>query len=77
MVSGDEWKTTARARSAALWGLIGGFAFLTLAQGYRLIAGSSLPVSSTGLAAIAAGIAVTSGGIAYVTEHRLRAKRRT
>jgi len=75
--TGEASVGDARAKSAALWGLVGGFAFLALAQGYRLVAGGDLPVSFAGLAAIAAGIAVASGGIAYVTEHRLRAKRRT
>ena len=66
----------ARTRSAALWGLVGGFAFLVLAQGY-LIADGDLPFGIAGLFAFAAAIAVASGGLAYATEHRLRAKRRT
>jgi hypothetical protein len=65
-----------RARSAALWGLVGGFAFLVLAQGYLLLDGD-LPFGYGGLFALAAAIAVASGGIAYATEHRLHAKRRT
>ncbi len=64
----------ARAKSAALWGLVGGFAVLALAQGVRLVAGD-LPVGSAGLVGLAAAIALASGGIAYATEHRLRAKR--
>ncbi|TKX78000.1 hypothetical protein EXE53_23545 [Halorubrum sp. SD626R] len=75
--TGGAATVSARAKSAALWGLVGGFSFLALAQGYRLVAGGDLPVSVAGLAAIAAGIAVASGGIAYATEHRLHAKRRT
>ncbi|PAU85181.1 hypothetical protein CK500_00480 [Halorubrum salipaludis] len=66
----------ARARSAALWGLVGGFAFLVLAQGYLLLDGD-LPFGYAELFAIAGAIAVASGGIAYATEHRLHAKRRT
>ena len=66
----------ARARSAALWGLVGGIAFLALAQGYLLVDGD-LPFGYVGLFALAGGIAAASGGIAYATEHRLRAKRRT
>ncbi|WP_123623279.1 hypothetical protein [Halorubrum sp. CSM-61] len=66
----------ARARSAALWGLVGGFAFLVLAQGYLLLDGD-LPFGYAGLFALAGAIAVASGGIAYATEHRLHAKRRT
>jgi hypothetical protein len=65
-----------RARSAALWGLVGGFAFLVLAQGYALT-GGDLPFGYAGLFALAVAIAVASGGIAYATEHRLHAKRRT
>ncbi|MFO8115957.1 MAG: hypothetical protein R6U01_11505 [Halorubrum sp.] len=64
----------ARAKSAALWGVVGGLAFLVLAQGV-LIAAGALPVGYGGLVALAAAIAVASGGIAYATEHRLRAKR--
>jgi hypothetical protein len=63
-----------RAKSAALWGLVGGIAFLALAQGFLLVAGE-LPVGYGGLAGVAAAVAVASGGIAYATEHRLRAKR--
>ncbi|WP_200530304.1 hypothetical protein [Halorubrum sp. LN27] len=66
----------ARARSAALWGLVGGFVFLVLAQGYLLLDGD-LPFGYPRLFAIAGTIAVASGGIAYATEHRLHAKRRT
>lgn len=64
----------ARAKSAALWGVVGGFAFLVLAQGVLLAAGD-LPVGYGGLIGLAAAIAVASAGIAYATEHRLRAKR--
>jgi len=64
----------ARAKSAALWGLVGGFAFAVLAQGFLLVAGD-LPVGYGGVAGLAAAVAVASGGIAYATEHRLRAKR--
>ncbi len=66
--------TRDRAKSAALWGLVGGFAFLVLAQGSLLVAGD-LPVGYGGLIGLAAAIAVASGGIAYAAEHRLRAKR--
>ncbi|QKY16167.1 hypothetical protein [Halorubrum sp. CBA1229] len=64
----------ARAKSAALWGLVGGFAFLVVAQGFLLVAGG-LPVGYGGLIGLAAAIAVASAGIAYAAEHRLRAKR--
>ncbi len=59
-----------------LWGLVGGFAFLVLAQGYLLV-GGALPFAYAGLFPIAGTIAVVSGGLAYATEYRLRAKRRT
>jgi hypothetical protein len=65
-----------RARSAALWGLVGGFAFLVFAPGYLLF-GGDLPVGYAGLFALAGAIALASGGIAYAVEHRLHAKRRT
>ncbi|MGM0448756.1 MAG: hypothetical protein ACQERM_10975 [Methanobacteriota archaeon] len=67
----------ARARSAALWGVVGGFAFLVLAQGYRLLGSGSLPVGLGGLALVALGVGVASGGLSYLAEARLRAKRRT
>ncbi|MFC7188019.1 hypothetical protein [Halorubrum yunnanense] len=63
----------ARAKSAALWGLVGGFSFLVLAQGFRIAAGD-LPVGYGGVIGLAAAVAVASGGIAYATEHRLRTK---
>ena len=64
----------ARAKSAALWGLVGGFGFVVLAQGFLIVAGD-LPVGHGGVVGLAAAVAVASGGIAYATEHRLRAKR--
>ena len=64
----------ARAKSASLWGVVGGFAFLVLAQGL-LIVGGPLPVGYGGLVGLAAAVAVASGGIAYATEHRLQSKR--
>ena len=67
----------ARARSAALWGVVGGFAFLALAQGYRLVGPGSLPLGLAGLALVAVGVAVASAGLSYLAEVRVRAKRRT
>ncbi|ELZ59156.1 MULTISPECIES: hypothetical protein [Halorubrum] len=67
----------ARARSAALWGAVGGFAFLALAQGYRLLGSGSLPVGIGGQALVAFAVAAASAGISYAAEARLRAKRRT
>ena len=66
-----------RARSAALWGAVGGFAFLALAQGYRLVGPGSLPVGLGGLALVGLAVAVGSAGITYLAEARVRAKRRT
>ncbi|QAU12938.1 hypothetical protein EKH57_09515 [Halorubrum sp. BOL3-1] len=66
-----------RARSAALWGIVGGVAFLALAQGYRLVAAASLPIGVGGLALVAVGVAAASAGLSYLIEARLRAKRRT
>ena len=66
-----------RARSAALWGLVGGIAFLALAQGYRLLGPGPLPVGLWGLALVALGVAAASAGVTYLVEARLRAKRRT
>jgi len=65
-----------RATSAALWGGVGGLAFLALSQGYLLV-GGDLPVAYAWLLAFAGAITVASATIAYATEHRLRAKRRT
>ena len=67
----------ARARSAALWGIVGGFAFLALAQGYRLLGPGSLPVGLGGLALVGVAVAAASAGITYLAEARVRAKRRT
>ena len=67
----------ARARSATLWGVVGGFAFLALAQGYRLLGPGSLPVGLGGLALVGVVVAVASAGITYLAEVRVRAKRRT
>ncbi|GAB6879115.1 hypothetical protein JCM17823_13890 [Halorubrum gandharaense] len=66
----------ARAKSAALWGLVGGFAFLVLAQGYLLV-GGELPFRYAGIFPLAAVVAAVAGGITYLTEHRVGAKRRT
>ncbi len=64
-----------RAKSAALWGLVGGFAFLVLAQGYLLF-GGDLPFPYALLFGVAAVVALAAGGLTYVAEHRV-AKRRT
>nr|WP_089384047.1 hypothetical protein [Halorubrum vacuolatum] len=64
-----------RAKSAVLWGLVGGFAFLVLAQGYLLL-GGGLPFPYPWVFAVAGLIAVGSAGLTYATEHRV-AKRRT
>ena len=65
-----------RAKSAALWGLVGGFTFLVLAQGYLLF-GGGLPFRYPWLFGV--GVTVTAGSsvTVYLTEHRVRSKRRT
>ncbi len=63
-----------RLRSAALWGAIGGFAFLVLTQGYLLV-GGSLPFAYPWLFGMAAVLAAVVAAIAYHTEHRIRRKR--
>ena len=68
-----------RLRSAALWGAIGGFAFLVATQGYLLV-GGTLPVGYAWLFGLAALVAVVAGALAYLTEHRIARrgmKRRT
>jgi len=65
-----------RAKSAALWGVVGGIAFLVAAQGYLLLDGD-LPVGYAGLFALAGVLAVSVAGVAYRIEHRIGAKRRT
>ncbi|OYR54094.1 hypothetical protein [Halorubrum halodurans] len=68
-----------RLRSAALWGAIGGFAFLVAAQGYLLV-GGSLPFGYAWLFGLAATVAGATLALAYVAEHRIArrgAKRRT
>ena len=65
-----------RVKSATLWGLVGGFAFLVLAQGYLLV-GGELPFRYAGIFPLAAVVALVAGGITYLTEHRVGAKRRT
>ena len=68
-----------RAKSAALWGAVGGFSFLVLAQAYLLL-GGDLPVRYAWLFALAGVVAAVAGGAAYLFEHRIAArlaKRRT
>ena len=68
-----------RLRSAALWGAIGGFAFLVVTQGYLLV-GGSLPFAYPWLFGMAAVLTAVVAVIAYRVEHRIgrkRSKRRT
>jgi hypothetical protein len=67
---------TPRARSAALWGLVGTLSFLVLVQGYRLVVGS-LGVGFGATAAVALVVGVVVAVASYATEHRLSAKGRT
>ncbi|MES3162393.1 MAG: hypothetical protein PPP55_12645 [Halorubrum sp.] len=64
-----------RVKSAALWGAVGGFAFLVLAQGYLLL-GGTLPVPYAWLFGLAAAVSVGSGWMTYLTEHRIARKGR-
>ena len=66
----------ARAKSAVLWGLVGGLAFLVLAQGY-LLADGTLPFRYATLFPLAGAVGATATGTVYLTEHRVREKRRT
>lgn len=66
----------ARVKSAALWGVVGGFVFLVFMQGYLLIVGE-VHVRYAWLFPVAVGVATVSGGLVYLTEHRIRSKRRT
>ena len=66
--------TRNRVKSAALWGAVGGFTFLVLAQGYLLL-GGELPFRYAGLFGLATVVAVVTTGITYLTEHRIRAQR--
>jgi len=63
-----------RVKSAVLWGAVGGFAFLVLAQGYLLI-GGELPFRYAWLFGLAAAVAVGATGLTYLTEQRIRAER--
>jgi len=68
-----------RAKSATLWGAVGGFSFLVLAQGHLLL-GGDLPIRYAWLFALAGIVAAVAGGAAYLFEHRIAArlaKRRT
>ncbi|MFC5279544.1 hypothetical protein ACFPM1_12370 [Halorubrum rubrum] len=68
-----------RLRSAALWGAVGGFAFLAAAQGYLLV-GGTVPFGYAWLFGMAAVVAAAAGALAYLTEHRIArrgGKRRT
>lgn len=78
-VSGAPATRVTRLRSAALWGAVGGFAFLVLTQGYLLV-GGSLPFAYPWLFGMAAVLAAVVAAIAYRVEHRIgrkRSKRRT
>ncbi|MDS0296337.1 hypothetical protein [Halogeometricum luteum] len=67
---------TPRARSAALWGLVGTLSFLVLVQGYRLLVGPlGIGFGATAAVAVLVGLVVTAA--TYATEHRLSAKGRT
>ncbi|SEH37254.1 hypothetical protein SAMN05192561_101157 [Halopenitus malekzadehii] len=74
--SGESTATAARVKSAILWGLVGGVAFLAAFQGYRLFRAEALPIGLGGAAVIAVVITAVVAAIAYAVEYRLRANRR-
>ncbi|WP_224270287.1 hypothetical protein [Haloprofundus salinisoli] len=61
-----------RVKSSLLWGLVGVFAFLALAQGYVLVVGR-LPVGFLGRLAIALLVGAVAASVSYATEKRLLA----
>ncbi len=63
-----------RAKSSALWGLVGALAFLVLAQGYRLV--TDRGVAFAALVGVALAVAVAATAVAYVAEGRLARKER-
>ena len=63
-----------RVKSAVLWGAVGGFAFLVLAQGYLLL-GGELPFRYAWLFGLAMAVVIGATGITYLAEHRIRAER--
>ena len=65
-----------RTKSSVLWGAIGGFAFLALAQGYQLVVGP-FGVGIPALFGVAVLVAVVVAGVTYVAEPRLATKGRT
>ena len=65
-----------RTKSAVLWGLVGGFSFLVLAQGYLLL-GGGLPFRYAWLFGVGITVSAASSVAVYLTEHRVRSKRRT
>ncbi len=60
-----------RTKSAVLWGLVGGLAFLVLVQGYALLVAPL--VSITGALALAAAVGIGAGLGAYLLEPRIAA----
>ncbi|KTG10747.1 hypothetical protein AUR64_06035 [Haloprofundus marisrubri] len=62
-----------RVKSSLLWGAVGVFAFLALAQGYVLVAGP-LPVGFLGRIGIALVVGAVAAGVSYATELRLLAR---
>ncbi|AGB30661.1 hypothetical protein Natpe_0739 [Natrinema pellirubrum DSM 15624] len=60
-----------RTKSAVLWGLVGGLAFLVLVQGYALLVTPLVPI--TGALALALGVGLASGLGAYLLEPRIAA----
>ena len=58
-----------RRLDALVWGLVGGFAFLVLVQGYELWAGQG--VDALVKVGVAAVVALAAGGLSHATRRRL------
>ncbi|MFB6081712.1 MAG: hypothetical protein ABEJ67_02715 [Halanaeroarchaeum sp.] len=64
---------TPRQRASLLWGVVGAFAFLVLAQGYRLITGEGLSLPALlGVAVLVWALASVGS---YALARRLAGKR--
>ncbi|MFB6222078.1 MAG: hypothetical protein ABEH86_00180 [Haloarcula sp.] len=58
-----------RTKASLLWGIVGGLAFLVLAQGYELLAGT--PVSLSAKAGVALAVAAGTTLMSYRMQPRL------
>jgi hypothetical protein len=65
----DRPPASRRLQSAILWGLVGGFSFLVLAQGYRLVTGRGPRLLA--LLGVAVVVTAVAAGLSYALEVRL------